>query len=631
MKNCNSKYALATSGTLAAAGGVTNTSELNDLALLQNQTAIANGQEVFNMLYAYNTTLGQSSFGEMINRTDQLFNQTEDFEYDNHRLKKATVNNIVQFNIQYSSNGNIQSKSDVGNYQYASKPHAVNRVTDFASPFPIPLNEQNIKYNVYNFPLEIAENNKKLKIEYDIFKSRVKSSWYTLNPNNPQEETLYKEKLYLGNIEIEKDIVAQTSKQIHYINSPTGLCAVFIKNINDASQSETSIQMLSPQTDHLGSIALLSNEIGQVLERNSYDAWGRARSGTSWNIYETETTIHLLDRGYTFHEMLPEFRLINMNARLYDPILCRMLSPDEYLLDPQNSQNYNKYSYALNNPIRFTDPTGNNPYWVWEKGQLVEKQETKAQIERRERYQQWKLDNVSDGNPKVELDYFAAADRMQNKSLMQFESAIKLHNRLGEEENLNNQTIIALRNKVSGATITMSMQEYNALPNDIKQQFDNPVITLKPYTAISEEIRVGSKRGREGAQGGGGGNNWVETVFDINSSIDNSLTLTSGSIVGAQRLANSVAKTSYKVITEVPVLHTLGRLTGAVSIVDNFMKFKQDPSRNLWNGIEGAGQLGFWLLVGGEAELIFNLSTMTIDAGVGLYNYYNSPNQLKRK
>jgi RHS repeat-associated protein len=58
------------------------------------------------------------------------------------------------------------------------------------------------------------------------------------------------------------------------------------------------------------------------------------------------------------HEHYKEYGLINMNGRMYDPIVGRMLSPDTYVQDPTNSQNYNRYSYVLNNPLKYTDPTG---------------------------------------------------------------------------------------------------------------------------------------------------------------------------------------------------------------------------------------------------------------------------------
>jgi RHS repeat-associated protein len=68
-------------------------------------------------------------------------------------------------------------------------------------------------------------------------------------------------------------------------------------------------------------------------------------------------------RGFTGHEHLPEFNLINMNGRVYDPILGRFLSPDNYIQLPDYTQSLNRYSYALNNPLIFTDPTGEK--WKW--------------------------------------------------------------------------------------------------------------------------------------------------------------------------------------------------------------------------------------------------------------------------
>jgi len=47
-----------------------------------------------------------------------------------------------------------------------------------------------------------------------------------------------------------------------------------------------------------------------------------------------------------------------MNGRLYDPKLHRFLQPDNYVQDPTNTQNYNRYGYVLNNPLKYIDPSG---------------------------------------------------------------------------------------------------------------------------------------------------------------------------------------------------------------------------------------------------------------------------------
>ncbi|MDD3174681.1 MAG: hypothetical protein PHF63_13645 [Herbinix sp.] len=64
------------------------------------------------------------------------------------------------------------------------------------------------------------------------------------------------------------------------------------------------------------------------------------------------------DRGYTGHEELCGFGLINMNSRMYGPYLQRFLSPDNYVSSPDDAQSYNRYTYCLNNPLMYTDPTG---------------------------------------------------------------------------------------------------------------------------------------------------------------------------------------------------------------------------------------------------------------------------------
>jgi hypothetical protein len=85
----------------------------------------------------------------------------------------------------------------------------------------------------------------------------------------------------------------------------------------------------------------------------------------------------MFNRGYTTHSLsrfffgkhLDEFALINIacpvpdvgelgNGRVYDLVLARFLSPDPVIQNPENTQSHNRYSYVVNNPMKYTDPSG---------------------------------------------------------------------------------------------------------------------------------------------------------------------------------------------------------------------------------------------------------------------------------
>ena len=108
--------------------------------------------------------------------------------------------------------------------------------------------------------------------------------------------------------------------------------------------------------DNLGSWTAITDESGTVEQRLSFDAWGNLRNPNSWSGSFTGTP--MFDRGFTGHEHLYDFGLINMNGRMYDPVMSGFLSVDQYVQSPSNSQNFNRYAYCLNNPLKFVDPTG---------------------------------------------------------------------------------------------------------------------------------------------------------------------------------------------------------------------------------------------------------------------------------
>ncbi len=121
----------------------------------------------------------------------------------------------------------------------------------------------------------------------------------------------------------------------------------------------TTLVLYYLHRDYLGSITMVTDANGNKEAEYSYTAWGQLRNPTNWQSYNAgnEPTL-MFGRGYTGHEHLHAFGLINMNARLYDASIGRFLSPDPYVQAPDFTQNFNRYSYCLNNPLKFTDPDG---------------------------------------------------------------------------------------------------------------------------------------------------------------------------------------------------------------------------------------------------------------------------------
>ena len=140
----------------------------------------------------------------------------------------------------------------------------------------------------------------------------------------------------------ERDLVGDKITDYTYIQCPTGTVAAI-------KTTDTQHDAMLLATDHLGSIIGVWNASGTLLEEHRYSAWGLRTSSTA---------NPRLRRGFTGHEHLAQFGLIDMQARLYDPHLGRFLAPDSYVQAPEMSMNFNRYAYCMNNPLKYVDPTG---------------------------------------------------------------------------------------------------------------------------------------------------------------------------------------------------------------------------------------------------------------------------------
>jgi RHS repeat-associated protein len=100
--------------------------------------------------------------------------------------------------------------------------------------------------------------------------------------------------------------------------------------------------------DHLGSTSVTANADGTLASAQTYTAWGTTRSGTLPT-----------DRQYTGQISESQLGIYFYNARYYDPYLARFISPDTLIPQPGSPLAWDRYSYTYNNPIRYSDPTGN--------------------------------------------------------------------------------------------------------------------------------------------------------------------------------------------------------------------------------------------------------------------------------
>jgi len=108
-------------------------------------------------------------------------------------------------------------------------------------------------------------------------------------------------------------------------------------------------------TDHLGSVSLVTDQNGNQLQSISYKPFGETfqTTGSSSAHYK-----------YTGQEEDAESGLYFYNARYYDPLLGRFISPDSAVPNAMDPQSLNRYSYVRNNPLILTDPDGHFAFLI---------------------------------------------------------------------------------------------------------------------------------------------------------------------------------------------------------------------------------------------------------------------------
>jgi len=287
--------------------------------------------------YTYNTV------GNLTDRRNNLRLLTEHFEYDElHRLTKVSHNGVLKQEMRYDAAGNLTYKTGVGNL--FSYQNGTNRLVSVVGEGYNPQPWDEIRYNAYNKVLYIKSGNKSQTIVYGPSQQRTK----TVTVANGITETKY----YCGGL-YEEVTKGNETKKINYIFADGESIAIFEQS------SVNGDKLLFLHKDHLGSLQALTNETGALVQELSYDAWGKRRNPVNWQDYGSIADANSLTPwGFTGHEHIDVFDIVNMDGRIYDPVLGRFLSPDPFVQAPDYTQSLNRYIYCMNNPLSLYDPSG---------------------------------------------------------------------------------------------------------------------------------------------------------------------------------------------------------------------------------------------------------------------------------
>jgi len=296
--------------------------------------------------------------GVLNKRHNFTFSKEEKFTYDVlNRLLSETVNNILTNEYTYDKRGRITSNTELGKYKYNENDYKLQSI-EFNT------NGQNVNtqrgfaqvtYNAFKSPLQITLAGKEnLSFEYNILKTRYSTV------SSVSGETKY----FSSDFAVEIKKKGNTTEVVTFLTGDPYSANYIKKEIlqNGTLSSKNNYYL---HRDNIGSIIAITKTDGSVAEKRFFDAWGNLKAivnASGQMITDAQQLINynfLIDRGYTGHEHLWKAGLINMNARIYDPVLRKFLSPDNLVQDPFNTQSYDRFSYVFNNPLLYVDIDGN--------------------------------------------------------------------------------------------------------------------------------------------------------------------------------------------------------------------------------------------------------------------------------
>jgi len=314
---------------------------------LESISAGASGS-VFSRTYQYTagndiTSIGLGSSGTM-----------SISYYNLHRIKSYTGNNGLSGSYGYDPTGNITNNIENGGsaYTYANpRVEAVRTAYGYTNLYDLCgnmivrhdglTNAQALVYDPENRLSAISQAgvfSDEFGYAYD--GTRL---WKRIdqNPTNIQ--------VWIGNIYEQKDGLT-----LFHVFAGTEQICTFVAGSPLDGGTNTSAVGYYYHEDTLNTSSVLSSSTGSQVEVDVYYPFGSIQTDSPQAPFQ-------VSRRFTGQVFDAESGLYYYNARYYDPELGRFIQPDTSIPDISNPQTYNRYSYCLNDPLRFNDPNGQAP------------------------------------------------------------------------------------------------------------------------------------------------------------------------------------------------------------------------------------------------------------------------------
>ena len=170
---------------------------------------------------------------------------------------------------------------------------------------------------------------------------------------HPTEERILQKRVYFNNGTIKEKVTYVNQNYIVVKNSSGIFNETYVYQDGSlVAQIDANGNKYSVHDDHLGSASLLVNSSGNVVESSFYEPFGSIISGGQNSRYD-----------FTGKELDNNINEYDFGPRYYNPNRIKFGSPDSFIAE-YNPQSLNRYSYALNNPYKMTDDSGNSPTLV---------------------------------------------------------------------------------------------------------------------------------------------------------------------------------------------------------------------------------------------------------------------------